>query len=112
MLIVVCITNWLLVQAAYVDVIAGEKLYLSLFEEDTEAERLRLLPEEEMRMAAFKQFILETCQEMLQFGLEEADRRKAEHTTYVQSYQQAVADNQKQSTVLVAKYDEEASKVS
>ena len=92
--------------------IAGETLYLSLFEEDTEAERLCLLPEEEARMAAFRQFFLETCQEMLQFGLEETDRRKAEHTTYLLSYQQAVADNQKQSTVLVAKYEEQVSKVS
>ena len=108
--IVFIITGYL--QAAYVDVIAGEKLYLSLFEEDTEAERLFLLPEEELRMAAFKQFILEACQEMLQFGLEEAGRREAEHTTYTQSYQQAVSDNQTQSTVLVAKYDKQASKVS
>ena len=100
-----------ILQAAYVDEISGELLYLALFEEDMEIDRLRYLPEEELRLAAFKQFFLETCQEMLQLGLAEAERRRAEQSSYAQAYRQAVADNQSQSIEIISDYEEQSAKV-
>lgn len=96
---------------AYVDGVAGDTLYLLLFEEDTEAERLALLPGEEGRMKEYKQFFLDTCEEMLQFGLQEADHRKVEHESFLLSYQQAVSANQTELTKIVGEYDEQMGKV-
>ena len=93
------------------DGLAGETLYLSLFEEDTEAERLALLPGEKERMGEYKQFFLRVCEEMLELGLEEAKRRKLERESFSLSYKKAVSTNQTQSTKLIAEYTEQMSKV-
>ena len=86
-------------------------LYLSLFEEDTEAERLALLPGEREKMEEYKQFFLRVCEEVLEFGLEQAERRKEEQESFLLSYQKAVSANQTHSTKVIEEHNEQMGKV-
>lgn len=98
-------------QSAYVDEIAGEGLYQSLFEEDTEAAKLILLPGEDKRMAEYKQFFLDASNELEQLGLQEATHRRTEREDFFECYSMAVTANQSLSTARVAEYDEHWEKV-
>ena len=51
------------------------------------------------------------CSELLQLGLEEAEKRKTEREAFFHSHCQALTNNQRLSTDRVASYDERKKEV-
>ena len=128
-------------QEAYVDGLEGEEFYQSLFDEDTEADKLILFPEQVEKMDSYVCFstcvcsflsnlvwahslclflnahcrykteFMAVCHELLQLGLEEAGKRKTEREAFFHGHHQALTNNQRISTERVASYKEKKKEV-
>jgi hypothetical protein len=96
---------------AYVNGLDGEEFYNALFEEDPEAKRLALLPEETERLEAYYKQVLEICKEMVQIGLEHERKRCAEREMFFTSHRKALEANQSASFAKVQAFEKEKVKL-
>uniref|UniRef100_A0A3Q1HZ45 Dynein regulatory complex subunit 3 n=1 Tax=Acanthochromis polyacanthus TaxID=80966 RepID=A0A3Q1HZ45_9TELE len=89
---------------AFVESLNGSYLFNSLFQDDPEAETLRLIPDVANQM-------VELCVQLFEMGLTELERRQTEVNSFFSDQDMVAADYQQKATQMLEKFDEQHKEV-
>lgn len=91
---------------AYIEGLNSDELFLSLFSEDTEGQKLNMIPGADELLAEYHDKFVAVCKEMYEFGKSQKEMREKEVGEFWKCFNEAKDTNTEEATAAINAFTE------
>ncbi|XP_059139602.1 dynein regulatory complex subunit 3-like isoform X2 [Physella acuta] len=92
-------------QKAYIEYLDTDKLFVDMYADDPEGNKLNEIPGVDEMLVFFKEKLVNVCKELFNFGLQEYEKRKAEVDMFWECVNEAKLENKQEGMKAIADFN-------